>query len=77
MYISLRDSCSKGFNKWSEAHRPETKKNVQADGGDNVVVANWEHSTYLQLQYSQLVILIFNNILWPHVTVATMTLSAG
>ena len=37
----------------------------------------WEHSTYLQLQYSQLVILIFNGILWPHVTVATMTLSAG
>jgi hypothetical protein len=37
----------------------------------------WEHSTYLQLQYSQLVFLIFNNILWPHVTVATMTLSAG
>jgi hypothetical protein len=37
----------------------------------------WEHSTHLQLQYSQLVLLIFNNILWPHVTVATMTLSAG
>ena len=37
----------------------------------------WEHSTYLQLQYSQLVILIFNGVLWPHVTVATMTLSAG
>jgi hypothetical protein len=37
----------------------------------------WEHSTHLQLQYSQLVILIFNNILWPHVTVATMTLNAG
>jgi hypothetical protein len=37
----------------------------------------WEHSTYLQPQYSQLVILIFNNILWPHVTVATLTLSAG
>ncbi len=35
------------------------------------------HSTYLQLQYSQLVILIFNGVLWPHVTVATMTLSAG
>ncbi|MGC2112626.1 MAG: heme-binding protein [Candidatus Korobacteraceae bacterium] len=33
--------------------------------------------TFLQLQYSQLVILIFNNVLWPHVTVATMTLSAG
>ena len=37
----------------------------------------WQHSTHLQLQYSQLVILIFNGILWPHVTVATMTLSAG
>jgi hypothetical protein len=37
----------------------------------------WEHSTYLQLQYSQLVILIFNNVLWPHVTVATMRLSDG
>jgi hypothetical protein len=33
--------------------------------------------TYLQLQYSQVVILIFNNVLWPHVTVATLTLSAG
>lgn len=37
----------------------------------------WEHSTFLQLQYSQLVILIFNDILWPHVTVATMKLSNG
>jgi len=37
----------------------------------------WNQSTHLQLQYSQLVILVFNNILWPHVTVATMTLSAG
>jgi hypothetical protein len=37
----------------------------------------WQHSTHLQLQYSQLVILIFNDILWPHVTVGTLTLSAG
>ncbi len=37
----------------------------------------WQHSTHLQLQYSQLVILVFNNILWPHVTVATMKLNAG
>jgi hypothetical protein len=37
----------------------------------------WPQGTYLQLQYSQLVILVFNNVLWPHVTVATMTLSAG
>jgi hypothetical protein len=37
----------------------------------------WQHSTYLQLQYSQVVFLIFNNVIWPHVTVATMTLSDG
>jgi hypothetical protein len=37
----------------------------------------WGQATHLQLQYSQLVILIFNGVLWPHVTVATMTLSAG
>jgi hypothetical protein len=33
--------------------------------------------TYLQLQYSQTVILVFNKVLWPHVTVGTLTLSAG
>ncbi len=37
MYISLKDSCSKGFNKWSDAHQPEIKKDVLADGGDEVV----------------------------------------
>ena len=28
----------------------------------------WEHATCLQLQYSRLVILFFNGVLWPHVT---------
>jgi hypothetical protein len=37
MYISLKDSCLKGFNKWSDAHRPEIKKDALADGGDEVV----------------------------------------
>lgn len=37
----------------------------------------WPVPTFLQLQYSQVVILIFNGVLWPHVTVATLTLSAG
>jgi hypothetical protein len=37
----------------------------------------WGQPTFLQLQYSQMVILIFNGVLWPHVTVATLTLSAG
>jgi hypothetical protein len=33
--------------------------------------------TFLQLQYSQLSILIFNGVLWPHVNVGTLRLSAG
>jgi hypothetical protein len=37
----------------------------------------WPLGTYLQLQYSQVVILVFNKVRWPHVTVATLTLSAG
>jgi hypothetical protein len=37
----------------------------------------WPERTYLQLQYSQVVILVFNKVRWPHVTVATLTLSAG
>jgi hypothetical protein len=37
----------------------------------------WGEETFLQLQYSQLVILIFNNVLWPHVTVGTLRLSHG
>jgi hypothetical protein len=39
MYISLKDSCSKGFNKWSDAYQPEIKKDVLADGGDEVEAA--------------------------------------
>jgi hypothetical protein len=37
----------------------------------------WPTPTFLQLQYSQVVVLIFNGVLWPHVTVATLRLSAG
>jgi hypothetical protein len=37
----------------------------------------WPVPTFVQLQYSQVSILIFNGVLWPHVNVATLTLSAG
>ena len=40
MYISLKDSCSKGFNKWSDAHQPEIKRDVLADGDDEVMAAD-------------------------------------
>lgn len=33
--------------------------------------------TFLQFQYSQLTILVFNNVLWPHVNVATLQLTHG
>jgi hypothetical protein len=32
---------------------------------------------FLQLQYSQVVILVFNKVLWPHITVATLRLTHG
>jgi hypothetical protein len=37
----------------------------------------WPEPTFLQLQYSQVSILVFNGVLWPHVNVATLTLSHG
>jgi hypothetical protein len=46
-------------------------------GGPSSLQPFPEHPTFLQLQYSQLSILIFNNVLWPHVNVGTLTLSAG
>ena len=40
MYISLRDSCSTGFNKWADAHQPEIKKDALAEGGDQVTTTD-------------------------------------
>ncbi len=35
------------------------------------------HNVFLQLQYSQVVILVFNKVLWPHITIATLQLTHG
>jgi hypothetical protein len=32
MYISLKDSCAKGFRKWADAHQPEMKNDLRASG---------------------------------------------
>jgi hypothetical protein len=40
MYMSLEDSCTKGFKKWADAHEQEIKKDVRAGGGDGVVAAD-------------------------------------
>jgi len=34
MYISLTDSNTKGFRKWSDAHTPKIDKDVRADAAD-------------------------------------------
>jgi hypothetical protein len=40
MYISLGDSCTKGFKKWSDAHQPEIKNDVRAGEGYAVVATD-------------------------------------
>jgi len=49
----------------------------EPEGPSRLIEPFWPEPTFLQLQYTQTVILIFNKVLWPHVTVATLTLSAG
>ena len=40
MYIPPRDSCAKGFKKWSDAHQPEINNDVCAGGGYGVVATD-------------------------------------
>jgi hypothetical protein len=64
---------------WIEWVRIPDQPPLGPDPGPGVMELEpfWPRGAFLQLQYSQLVILLFNGVLWPHVTVATMTLSAG
>ena len=39
MYISLKDSCSKGFKKWADAHQPEIKNDRGAREGNGLAAA--------------------------------------
>ena len=36
-------------------------------------VKNPDGTTFLQLQYTQRVLLVFNGLVWPHISVATLT----
>jgi hypothetical protein len=64
---------------WIEWVRISNYPLLKADPGPAIreIEPFWPQGTYLQLQYSQVVILVFNKVRWPHVTVATLTLSAG
>lgn len=60
-----------------EGPHPGNKPPVLPGGGANPIQPFPGQPTFLQLQYSQLSILIFNGVLWPHINVGTLTLSAG
>jgi hypothetical protein len=40
MYISLKDSCTKGFATWSDVYQPEINKDVRAEEGDREIDAD-------------------------------------
>ena len=40
MYISLKDSCAKGFRRWADAHQPEIKNDLRANEGSRLVGAS-------------------------------------
>jgi hypothetical protein len=65
--------------EWVRPHGvpPSPVKAEAANPYTKLLEPFWPEPTYLQLQYSQVVILVFNKVRWPHVTVATLTLSAG
>jgi hypothetical protein len=39
MYISLEDSCAKGFKKWADVHQPEKLDGARAAAGEGGVIA--------------------------------------
>jgi hypothetical protein len=60
-----------------EGLHPGNKQPVLPGGGSNSIQPFPGQPTFLQLQYSQLSILIFNGVLWPHINVGTLRLAAG
>jgi hypothetical protein len=60
-----------------EGYAPLVPQAKALDASIMAIEPFWPTPTFLQLQYSQVSILVFNNVLWPHVNVATLTLSAG
>ena len=43
MYISLRESCAKGFKKWADAHQPEIKNDLGASRRNGLAAASPDH----------------------------------
>ena len=53
MYISLRDSCTNGFKKWSDAHQPEIKNDVRAGEDEGVVAADPDLDNRVRTSHEQ------------------------
>jgi hypothetical protein len=43
MFISLKDSCAKGFKKWADAHQPEIKNDLAASERNGLAAASRNH----------------------------------
>jgi hypothetical protein len=50
MYISLRESCAKGFNKWADAHQPEIKLDLCANGRNGLAAADHDNLAMTSLE---------------------------
>jgi hypothetical protein len=42
MYISVEDSCTKGFRKWADVYQPEINEDVRADEVDPEVDVDYD-----------------------------------
>jgi hypothetical protein len=47
MYISLKDSCAKGFNKWANTHQVEIKNDFCASGENGLPAASPDHDNVM------------------------------
>jgi hypothetical protein len=53
MYISLKDSCAKGFKKWADAHQPEIKNDLGASGRNGLAAASPDHDSLAMTSLGQ------------------------
>ncbi len=49
MYISLKDSCAKGFKKWADTHQPEIKDNLRTSRRNGLAAANPDHDNVVMI----------------------------
>ena len=53
MFISLKDSCAKGFKKWADAHQPEIENDLGAGGRNGLAAASPDHDNMAMMSLEQ------------------------